>query len=153
MQWGTSYWEMILLQPENSLWKKIQEKYYYNDKTWCFFHRERNMLPYKKTSKESMFEIKTFPSLSIPKLRQKMTCPLSVLHTKSVVGLQYRHTGHSVSVQWLWVTLCTMKCKCACVWMCVWVCVCVNATDKRWSLPEINCLMTLLNIRQHRHLK
>lgn len=77
---------------------------------------------------------------------------LSILHPKLRCQKQkkddmpfvssYKHTGHSVSVQWLWVTVhnetldfvCTCMC---CVYVhglkCVYVCVCMreDATDKR----------------------
>lgn len=129
----------------------------------------KNAICFHTRKSQNLFEIKTFPSLSKTKTlkKGKRWHALCQCYTQLSGRTSDIHTGHSVSVQWLWLTLCTMKrvecfqCwilwVCVCVWESAYVhelmCVCVDATDKGWNLPEINCLMTLLNIRQHRHFK
>lgn len=78
-----------------------------------------------------------------------MTCPLSVLHTAQCWDFIYTHWSFSKRA----VTGSDFVHNETGVVHCGIICVCVYATDKRWSFPKINCLITPLNIQQHRHFK
>lgn len=119
--------------------------FFFSKDTICFLTRKPSKNPCVKLKHSHLFPLK---SRTLKK--EKRWHALSRCCTRLSGRTSYRHTGHSVSVQWLRVTLCTMTCQCiglcVCVDESVCVCVCVQMPQiKKWSLPEINCFM--LNIR------